>query len=374
MIRWFVNHKKITVIIIVTAVLIFGFIRRHKKTEKANGDDILKVAVQTIGTSALDEIIPVTGTFEPLISVEIVPEVSGQLQLLRLEDGTQVDVGVVVKEGEVIAVINRDIYQAQFNQAQAALMAAKVAFADAERERDRMVKLYEAGSTTQQARDKALTTADLASAQLKQAQAAFDMTRVTLDKTVIKSPLNGIVARKYVDEGNMVGPNTALVRIVHIDTLKMLGSVSERYLPMLKVNETQVKIKTDAYPKNNFNGTVFKIAVSVDPVTRTGEVEIRVPNEDGRLKPGMFARMTMVVGRKECAVVPDSALIREGDQIFVLVVDNNIALRRNVKLGIWQGDFHEILEGISVGDVVITRGQTLVKDGQQVEIIQEEVK
>ncbi|MFA5553341.1 MAG: efflux RND transporter periplasmic adaptor subunit, partial [Phycisphaerae bacterium] len=291
-----------------------------------------------------------------------------------LEDGTLLDVGVAVKQGEVIAIINRDFYLAQFAQAQAAVLSAQVALADAEREKNRMISLFEAGSSTEQAKDKAVTAADLAAAQLKQAQAAFDMAKVTLDRAAIKSPIDGVVAQKYIDEGNMAGPSTPLVRIVQTDTLKVTGGVSERYLPTLVPGETPVRIKTDAYPQDDFEGVVHKVAVTVDTVTRTAEVEIRVPNKEDKLKPGMFARMTIVVGRKECVVVPDSALIREVGQMYVVVVEDNIARRRGVKLGIWQGDFHEVLTGISIGDVVVTRGQTILRDGQKIEVIQEAVQ
>jgi len=372
--HWLENHKKITAIIIVAAVFFIVIVWRDKGTKNDNQGITLKVVTQTIGTAKLDETIPVTGSFEPLISVEIVPEVSGQLQQLQLANGTPVDVGVTVKEGEVIAVINHDIYLAQLAECQAALEAGKIALADAEREKNRMVALYEGGSATEQNKDKAVTAADLAAAQLKQAQAALDMAKVTLDKATIKSPVNGVVAQKYVDQGNMAVPSTPLVRIVQIDTLKVTGGVSERYLPQLVSGKTPVNIKTDAYPQDEFEGMVYKVGVAVDPVTRTGEVEIRVPNPDGKLKPGMFARMTIVVSQKECVVVPDSALVREADQTYVFVVNDNVARRCGVKLGVWQGQLHEVLKGVSLGDIVVTHGQTQLKDGQAVEIVQEVAK
>jgi RND family efflux transporter MFP subunit len=372
--QWLKNHKKITAIIIVAAVFLIVIFLRGKGTKNDNQDGALKVITQTIGTAKLNETIPVTGSFEPLISVEIVPEVSGQLQKLQLEDGTPVDVGVGVEEGKVIAVINHDIYLARLAECQAALNAGKVALADAEREKNRMVKLFEAGSATEQIKDKAVTAADLAAAQLEQAQAALEMAKVNVDKATIEAPVSGIVAKKYVDEGNMVGPSTPLVRIVQINTLKVKGGVSERYLPKLVSGKTPVNIKTDAYPQDEFEGMVYKVGVAVDPVTRTDEVEIRVPNPDGKLKPGMFARMTIEVSQKECVVVPDSALVREADQAYVFVVNNNIARRCRVKIGIWQGQLHEVLDGVSPGDVVVTHGQTQLKDGQTVEIVQEVAK
>jgi RND family efflux transporter MFP subunit len=372
--QWLKNHKKITAIIIAVAVFFVVIVWRNKGTKNDNEGVPFKVITQTVGTAKLDEIIPVTGSFEPLISVEIVPEISGQLQQLRLADGTPVDVGVAVKEGEVIAVINHDTYLAQLAECQATLEASEVALTDAEREKNRMIKLFEGGSATEQNKDKAVTAADLAAAQLKQAQAALDMAKVNVDKATIKVPITGVVSKKYVDEGNMAGPSTPLVQIVQIDTLKVIGGVSERYLPLLVPGKTSVQIKTDTYPADEFTGTVYRVAVAVDAITRTGEVEIRVPNLDGKLKPGIFARMTINVSQKECVVVPDSALLREADYTYVFVVNDSVANRRSIKLGIWQGQLHEVLDGISPGDVVVTHGQTQLKDGQTVEIVQEVIK
>src|SRR4030042_3986541 len=160
--RWLENHKRITAIAAASAIVFIVIVWRNSGTNNDNQDTAFKVITQTIGTAALDEIISVTGNFEPLISVEIVPEISGQLQKLRLDDGTPVDVGVDVKEGEVIAVINHDIYLARLAECQAALEAGKVALADAEREKNRMGNLFAGGSATDQMKDKAETAADMA--------------------------------------------------------------------------------------------------------------------------------------------------------------------------------------------------------------------
>jgi RND family efflux transporter MFP subunit len=365
------RHPKHTMVAVVIAVLIFIIAVRSHRTHNVSdqSNSPVKVIAQAVGTARLEEKIPVTGTFEALTSVEVTPEISGQLQQLRLADGTPLDVGVGVKEGEVIAVIDHDIHLAQLAECKAAVEAGKVALADAEREKGRMVKLFEAGSATEQGRDKAVTAAALAAAQLKQAQAALDMAKVSVDKATIEAPVTGVVAQKYVDQGNMVGPSTPLVRLVQIDSLKVIGGVSERYLPRLTEGKTPVQIKTDAYPQDEFKGVVYRVPVAVDAVTRTGKVEIRVPNTEGKLKPGMFARMTIVVNQKQCVVVPDSALIREYDNEYVFVADDGKAVRRQLKLGLSQGELYEVLEGLAVGDMIITHGQNQLKDGQAVEVV-----
>ncbi len=370
------SRRIATIVTIIAAVLIIVAVWPEKtQTIDDQSGKILKVKAETIGTANLSETISVTGTFEPLTSIEVIPEVSGQLQRLRLADDTLLDVGVAVQKGEVIAVINHDISLAQLAECQATLEASRVNLSDAEREKKRIVKLFEGGSATEQARDKAVTAAQLAGAQVKQAQAALATIKVTLDKATIESPVTGVISKKYIDEGNMVGPTTPLVRIVQIETLKVLGGVGERYLPKLQPDKTKVYIRTDAYPEEEFGGVVYKVGVSVDPVTRTSEVEIRVPNPDMKLKPGMFARMTIEIGRKEnVTVVPDTAVIREYDNTYAFVVNGSKAHFRRLKLGLSQREYHEVVEGLLPGDKVVTHGQNQLKDGQEIEVFSENTK
>jgi membrane fusion protein (multidrug efflux system) len=159
---------------------------------------------------------------------------------------------------------------------------------------------------------------------------------------------------------------------VQMETLKVVGGVSERYLSALIPGKTPVHIKTDAYPQDVFEGTVHQVGVAVDPATRTAELEIRVPNSDMRLKPGMFARMTVVLLEKEnVVVVPDSALMRDQAGTYVFIANDTKARRRNVKLGLSQGAYYEVLEGLAAGEAVITHGQGQLEDGQVIEVVEE---
>jgi len=371
----------------------FGYQRYIDKTTTGSVGDTnstpLKVVAEPIGTANIAETIAVTGSFEALTSVEIIPEIPGRLEQLRLPDGTLIDVGIAVKAGDIVAVIEHATLEAAVQQglaglrtAQASLESNQVTFKDAERERKRMEGLYKGGAIPEQQYDAACTAYDrakaglaVAEASVRQAEAALTSAKVTLDKATIKAPITGVVSKKYVDEGNMVGPTTPLVRIVQIETLKVLGGVSERYLRQLVPGETAVQIKTDVYPEDEFEGVVYRVGVAVDVVTRTGEVEIRVPNPDMRLKPGMFARMTIVARQREnVVVIQDSALLREQDDVYVFVVNGNKAHRQKVKVGLSQGEYYEVLEGLSVGDMVITHGQRHLEDGQMVEVIKETQK
>jgi len=384
----------LAILIIGICVVLAGWFVYSRKvqrdailSESLNKEDApLKIMAKPIGTLNISETIAITGTFEALASVDIIPEITGRLEQLRMPDGTLIDVGTSVQAGEIIAVIEHSALIAAVQQAQAALVTAqagmetaRVNIADAEREKKRMEGLLGSGAVPEQQYDAACTAydrakagLDLAKANVKQAEAALASVKITLDKATIKAPITAVVSDRYVDEGDMVGPSVSLIKIVDIKTLKVLGGVGERYLPQLVPGETVVHIKTDAYPQGVFEGAVYRVGVAVDPVTRTAKVEIRVPNSDMKLKPGMFARMTIVLQERENVImVPDSALLREQGNVYVFIANGSKAHRREVKLGLLQSEYYEVLEGLSVGELVVTRGRRQIEDGQVIEVIQE---
>ena len=201
-----------------------------------------------------------------------------------------------------------------------------------------------------------------------------DIEGMKYEKASIKSPINGIVIKKFLDEGSQVEPSVSpmmrvpVIMVANIDTVKVLVNVSEKYLGKLK-EKAKAKVKVDAYPDEVFLGEVVRIAPLVDLATRTSEVEIKIPNEEHRLKPGMFARVNLILEKKEnTLVVPNKAVLNENNRKFVFVVNGSIAREREVKTGIYQKDSVEIVEGLKETDLVIVEGNYGLKDGTEVEI------
>lgn len=391
----------------------------------------LSVTVQRIGTGTLNNSVNITGEMEALFSVDIVSKVSGRLERLRSADGALLEEGVVLKKGQVMAVIEHGALEAAVQTAKAAVLRANVQakpevvaatvqetraasaavkaqlaglsvnLSDLEREKDRMQRLYEQGSCPEQLRDKAMTAyqaavenkkaleaqlqraeasvtlaeaqiQELASVGVEQAQAVLNQAEVALSDATIEAPIAGVIGQRFAEEGEMVGPGRPLVRIVQIDTVKAVGSVSERYVGVLVPDKTPVRLSVDAYPGEVFEGVVRLVGVEVDRQTRSVKVEARIPNPQHRLRPGMFARMEVVVGTREnVTVVPDTALLRQGEEVYAFVVNGTRAHRRAVKLGLTEGAMHEVLEGLKSGDAVIVRGQRLVQDGAEVIVVEE---
>ena len=199
-----------------------------------------------------------------------------------------------------------------------------------------------------------------------------DIEGMKYEKASIKSPIDGIVMKKFLDKGAQVEPSVSplmrvpVIMVANINAVKVLVNVSEKYLGRLK-ETAEAKVKVDAYPDEVFPGKITRIAPMVDLSTRTAEVEIEISNEEHRLKPGMFARVNLILEKKENAlIVPIKAVLSENNRNFVFVVNGAIAQKRKVKTGIYQKDSVAIIEGLNEGENVIIEGNYGLKDGANV--------
>ena len=185
----------------------------------------------------------------------------------------------------------------------------------------------------------------------------------------VDSLLAGIVGRVYVDLGTKVTPQTPIALIVDMDRVKVKIDVVERDLPKVRIGQ-EAQIGVDAYSEKIFRGKVWKISPVVDLESRTAPIEILISNPKHLLKPGMFARTTIITEKSEnTLVIPSDALIKEENSTFVFVVKDNQALRREVTVGMSQENLIEIKDNLNAGEEVIVMGKTMVKDGDLVRVI-----
>jgi RND family efflux transporter MFP subunit len=338
------------------------------------------------GDVAREEIL--TGTVRAMAVVDVTPEVSGRLDCLCLEDGTPVDKGLVIeKAGARIGIINHERLSAEVRQAKAALSVAqaaeaeaKVVLNDADREKNRISDLFKKGSVTERQRDQAVTAFEraraahlLAQAKVDQARAALDRAQTVLDEAFVRAPIAGVVARRYLDEGNMVSPSTPIVRIVQIDTVEVVVGVNERHVGLVREGQTRATVEVDTNGRRPYEGTVANVGVTSDPTTHTVEVEIHVPNPKHELRPGAFARVRLVLERRTgVPLVPATAILREGEAAYVFLVRAGRAERRPIEPGRAQRAHVEVRKGLEVGDRVVVRGQHLLQDGARVEVVTKE--
>jgi len=338
------------------------------------------VEVETVSIGSIEQTIELTGWIKANQVVDVASKVAGRVESLRIasEQGGAIAVeeGVAVKKGQQVAVIDHDVYVAQMEAANATVKARDVELADAEREKKRMVALYEGGSATEQSRDKALTAAQLAATSLDMARANLELARINLRESTIVSPIDGVVTTKHIDEGNLIRIGDRLVTIADMKTVKITVAVAEKYGSDIAAG-MPAKIRVDAFADRVFDANVYSVYPALDQQTHTTQIEIRLDNRELLLKPGMFARVTLVTRAQKDVVVISRDVVLGGkiDEPYVYVVDGKVACKRIVKLGITQADRCEITDGLKAGEALVVNGMHFLKDAVAVEVVRlEDIK
>lgn len=361
----------IAAFILVFLILWLAFMR--KSPEKIE-EKIVPVEIESVSTGSIEETMELTGWIKANQLVDIASKVPGRVESLSIisNDGVVISLeeGVKVKKGQQLASIDHDIYLAEVAAAKANLQAAEAEFTDAEREKKRMIALYEGGSATEQNKDKAITAAEMATAKLSSAKANLELAEINLRESAIISPIDGIVTAKHIDPGNLINAGNRIVTVADIKTVKIIIAVAERYSGQIFVG-TPVRIKVDAFPENVFKAKVHSVYPALDEQTHTIQTEIRMENDKLLLKPGMFARVTLITERKDNVVIIPRDVVLGGriDEPYVYVVEDGTAHKRFVKIGIKQADRYEITNGLIATEMLVVNGMNYLTDGTKVKVV-----
>ena len=210
---------------------------------------------------------------------------------------------------------------------------------------------------------------DIAAARsaIAQAQAALSLSRQQLASTRIVSPIDGIIATRSTEPGSLAAPGQPVVRLVGLDTVYFEAQVPETDISSVARGRS-VTVSVDALPGRTFTGKVAEVYPTASTTSRNFKVRITIPNGGKILRPGMYARGQVIVEQHRGVVVPKDALVADGDNFAVFVVDGNKATRRPVKVGIQTTETSEILSGVRAGETIIVNGQNGLKDGSPVQI------
>ena len=370
------------VFVLVVITFWFGYLRKPAETSAES--KITPVEVETVTTGSIEETIELTGWIRADQLVDVASKVAGRVESLHVltdsNDLVPVEEGVLVKKGRQIAIIDHAVYLAQLAAAESSVKAREVELKDAEREKERIIGLYEGGSATEQTRDKTVTAAELAAASLSLVKANLELARINLRESTIVSPIDGIVTSKYIDMGNLIRVGERLVTIADMKTVKVVVPLAERYTAKVTVG-MPVRISVDAYQDKEFDAKVYSIYPALDNQTHTILIEIRLNNEQLLLKPGMFARVTLITKQKDNVVVIPRDVILGGkiNKPYVYVIDGEdggkVAHKRIVAIGIKQGARYEITEGLKTGETLVVNGMNFLMDGIGVRIVKlEDIK
>lgn len=314
-----------------------------EKETKIEVEELPIVEVSQVHSQNVPQVNQYTATIEAENTNNISPSTYNRIKEIR------VDVGDRVSRGQVLVVLDK----ANIDQ-------LKVRLDNAEREYNRAVELLNIGAGTQQAVDQLKTELDAARTQYNN----------TLENTVLTSPITGVVTARNYDPGDMTGAQPVLTVGQLSPAVKVLVNVTEGDFSKVKTG-MPVEVNLDVYEGETFNGTISQIYPTIDPLTRTFIVEVKIQNPGERIRPGMFARVKLDLGTKDRVVVPDRAVVKQtgsGNQYVYVYSDGKVSYNR-VELGQRLGDTYEILSGVNSGDSVVITGQARLVNGAAVQLL-----
>jgi RND family efflux transporter MFP subunit len=346
------------------------------------------VQVAPITTGLIQDIRSFSGSLAPRAQFIVAPKVAGRLERLS------VDLGDPVRRGQVVARLDDAEYVQQVEQARAELLVALANLDESRSELDIAEKefvrieslrgqkvtsqseldLSRSKYLAQQARMRvAEAQVDQRKASLRAAEVRLGYTTITASWPAMDQPdPSRVVGERFVDEGATLSANTSMLSVLDISWLRAVFHVAERDYPRLHVGQ-QARVMVDAFPEQIFEGHVSRIAPVFQEASRQARIEVELANPRTLLKPGMFARIELELGRSDNALLaPTAALVRREGRwaLFVLDSEESVDLVF-VRKGIEHGGRTQILEPSDLQGQVVTLGQHLLEDGSGVNVVQE---
>lgn len=305
---------------------------------------VVPVTVAPVAVRPSARMVSLVGTLYGDQEVTLSSQVDGQIRALN------VDLGDAVAMGQAVAQIDDDQWRARLRETEAML-------AKAEADESRGRQLAGAKIISPQEYDAVKTGAAVARAQR-------DSLKVMIRHARVESPLEGAVAKRFVSAGEYVHGGSPLFTLVAQDPLKLRGDVPERFAHELQVGQS-VQVRVDAFPDRPFTGRLSRISPASNPDNRSVSIEAVVDNHDRALKPGFFANAAVITRTDDRAlIVPQEAVVTFAGVTKLFVVKDGTACERQVRLGTrGTAGMVEIVEGVDVGDLVITSGLSKVENG-----------
>ena len=345
------SRSLIGIIILVAILLAIKFIFLNTSAKDtpplSTKNVVLPVSAFIAHTEKLDNKVYASGSVLANEEVELRPEASGKIMQIYFKEGSHAD------KGDLLLKINDADLQAQLKKLQ---LQIKLAAEQSERQK----KLLDISGISQSDYDISLN-------QLNSLKADEEYTRAQIAKTELRAPFSGVIGLKNVSDGSYASPAQTIAWFQQIDPVKIDFSIPEKYGAVVRKGDKI--IFTSSNSKETLNGEVYAIQPRIDMATRTLQVRALSPNKEGKIIPGSFVKVQLILKEFDDAImVPTEAVVpvMKGKNIFVY--RNGIAKAQKVETGIRTDEKIQVLDGIKSGDTVITTGIMQLRDGMPVKI------
>jgi RND family efflux transporter MFP subunit len=334
--------KKAIYFLSLLSLIAVGCSKKEVKEEAKKTTDVFKVKIEQAQSKEIDRIYEFSTTVDAAVKNYIASAGGTRIEKIFVE------VGDVVKKGQQLVKME----STQLATSLAQLDNLKI-------ELERVKALYQSGGVSKQ--------------QLDQLQMQYDVAKKSAenlkDNIYLTSPINGIVTARNFDNGD-VAAGQPILQVMQINPVKLKINIPESFYNNVKKG-MQVKAKTEIFGEEEFAGTVSLIYPTIDPLTRTFTCEVKVNNANSKLKPGMFGRVELNLGKAATIMVSDKAVVKQSgsNDKYIFVENNGVVEYRKVQLGRRIEDKIEVISGIADGENVVITGQSKLMDGTKVEVI-----
>ncbi len=333
---------QLTILTVALALVSCGGGEQAAENKEVEANEKVKVKLAAVKTEPVDQIENFTATVEADVKNNIAPSSPVRIEQIFVEVGDR------VKKGQKL--VQMDV--ANLKQSKTQLDNLQIEF-------NRVDELYKIGGVSKSEWDSKKTSLDVAKTAYKNLK----------ENTYLLSPIDGIVTARNYDNGDMYSGGTPVLTVEQITPVKLLVNVSEGYFAYLKKGMT-ASIKLDVYGDEEFKGKENLNYPPIDASTRTFPVEVILTNRDQRVRPGMFARVTLSFGILDRVVVPDRAIVKQvgsGERFVYVYKDGKVSYNK-VELGRRMGSEYELKSGVENGSQVVIAGQSRLADGTEVEV------
>jgi len=332
--------KKVIYLLMSAVIIMTGCSKTDSKGSQE--DEAIKVKVEKVSLEEIDQIYEFATTVDAAVKNFITSAGGTRIEKIWVEIGQK-----VVKGQKLVTMENTNLATAN---AQLDNMKLEVS---------RMEALFESGGISKQQLDQLKTQYDVAKRNIDNLERNITLT----------SPISGVITMRNFDNGDVAGAQPIL-QVMQISPVKLKFNINESFYTKVKLG-MNVKAKVEVFENDEFGGRISLIAPTIDPLTRTFMVEAEFSNGNQKLRPGMFGRVELNLGKAKKVIIPDKSIIKQSgtNNKYVFIEKNGIVEYRKVELGRRMGENYELLEGVSDGENVVVSGQTRLLDGKKVVVV-----
>ena len=361
--RRFLKPALVVTVIVVVAGSLVGLRMTQAKKDSPKKDEAKVVLEFTPADVAMVEMrqlqrtLSLSGSLSPVLQSTVRSKVPGEVQKVTVREGDR------VAEGQVIATIDATDLRARLDAQVASLEESRAKETLARKNRENNQALLRQNFISQNAFDTTQSTYEAAAAAVRSAEAQVRIAEKALQDAVVRAPFAGVVSRRMVNVGEKLSVDSPLFTVVDLGHMEIEAPAPAAEIPSVKVGQL-AQFRVDGFGERAFEGRIDRINPSADAASRAITLYVAIPNRDGALKGGMFAKGQLILDKAPAsAVVPSGAVREEAGQAYVFTIENGKLARRPVTLGLREEGLVEVRSGLETGVPVVRARITDLKPG-----------